>query len=122
MGALIRREEPRVPDIEREVERTRTTAQGYLEFLRSTALSAGVYVLPAGGTDRQRPHGEDEIYYVVRGHGRFRLGTDERPVGPGDVLFVPARAEHRFHSIEEELVLLVVFAPPEGSGDRGGTG
>ena len=33
----------------------------------------------------------------------------------GDLLYVPAREPHRFHSIEEELLLLVVFAPPEGS-------
>jgi len=31
------------------------------------------------------------------------------------VLFVPARVEHRFHSITEDLVVLVVFAPAEGS-------
>ena len=34
----------------------------YLEFLRVPSLSAGLYVLPAGGVDRQRPHAEDEIY------------------------------------------------------------
>jgi mannose-6-phosphate isomerase-like protein (cupin superfamily) len=102
-------------DIEREVARTKAAHDGYTEFRRSAALSVGVYVLAAGATDRQSPHGEDEIYYVVRGHGRFRQGPDDRAVGPGDVLFVPARAEHRFHTIAEELVLLVVFAPPEGS-------
>jgi len=34
-------------------------------------------------------------------------------VNPGDLLFVAAREEHRFHSIEDELVALVVFAPAE---------
>lgn len=100
--------------IEREVTKARA-AGGYSEFLRSDALSVGVYVLSAGGTDRQSPHGEDEIYYVVRGRGQFRHGAEDGPVGPGDVRFVPARESHRFHDIEEELVLLVVFAPPEGS-------
>ncbi|HTZ61327.1 MAG TPA: cupin domain-containing protein [Thermoplasmata archaeon] len=88
---------------------------GYAEFLRVATLSVGVYVLPAGGVDRQSPHTEDEIYYVVRGHGTLRHGNEESPANPGDVLFVPAREAHRFHSITEELVLLVVFAPPEGS-------
>lgn len=39
----------------------RREAQGraYLEFLRVPALSAGLYVLPAGGEDGQSPHGED---------------------------------------------------------------
>jgi mannose-6-phosphate isomerase-like protein (cupin superfamily) len=85
----------------------------YLEFLRAPAMSAGVYVLDAGATDRQSPHTEDEIYYVVRGRGRFRQGDQDAAVRTGDTLFVPAGEEHRFHAIEEELLLLVVFAPAE---------
>ena len=76
-------------------------------------MSVGVYVLPTGAVDGQSPHSEDEIYYVVRGRAHFHHGRDDAPVGPGDVLFVPAREPHRFHSVTEELVLLVVFAPAE---------
>jgi mannose-6-phosphate isomerase-like protein (cupin superfamily) len=86
-----------------------------VEFLRVPALSAGVYVLGAGATDRQSPHGEDEIYYVVRGHARFRHGAEDAAAEPGVILFVPAGEPHRFHSITEELVLLVAFGPAEGS-------
>jgi mannose-6-phosphate isomerase-like protein (cupin superfamily) len=99
-------------EIEREADHARR-AGGYSEFLRVPAMSAGTYVLGAGATDRQTPHTEDEIYYVVRGRGRFQNRDEDHAVGPGDVLFVPARRPHRFHSITEELVLLVVFAPAE---------
>src|SRR5262249_7087144 len=85
------------------------------EFLRVPALGAGVYVLPAGGTDPQRPHTEDEVYYVVSGRGSIRVGGEDRAVQPGTVVFVPAGVEHRFHSITEELQLLVLFAPAERS-------
>ncbi len=37
----------------------------YLEFVRQPDLSAGLYVLPVGGTDPQQPHSEDEIYVVL---------------------------------------------------------
>ena len=92
--------------------------RAYLEFLRVPAMSAGIYVLPAGGTDQQKPHGEDEIYYVLSGRARVKLrdkaGKDQDlAIVPGDVIFVPARQEHRFHSITEELSLLVFFAPAE---------
>lgn len=85
----------------------------YLEFLRVPAMSAGVYVLPAGGTDPQKPHQEDEMYYVVRGRGRMRVGAEDQAVGEGSVIFVAAKVEHRFYEIEEELVVLVFFAPAE---------
>jgi mannose-6-phosphate isomerase-like protein (cupin superfamily) len=85
----------------------------YLEFLRVPALSAGVYVLPAGGTDPQKPHREDEVYYVVRGSARMRVGREEQAVKAGSVIFVAAEAEHRFFDIHEELEVLVFFAPAE---------
>ena len=85
----------------------------YLEFLRVPSVSAGVYVLPAGGTDPQKPHNEDEMYYVVRGRAHMRVGSEDREVSAGSVIFVEARAEHRFHDILEELVVLVFFAPAE---------
>ena len=85
----------------------------YLEFLRIPALSAGVYVLPAGGTDPQEPHKEDEVYFVVRGSARMRVGSEEQPVQAGSVIFVAAQVEHRFFNIREELEVLVFFAPAE---------
>jgi len=85
----------------------------YHEFLRVPALSAGVYVLPAGGTDPQKPHTEDEVYYVVGGRATIRVGGEDRAVQPGSLVFVPAGVEHRFHTITEELQLLVLFAPAE---------
>jgi len=85
----------------------------YLEFLRVPALSAGVYILPKGGIDLQEPHHEDEIYYVVRGRARMQTGSDHAEVRPGSVIFVEAELEHRFYEIEEELQVLVFFAPAE---------
>lgn len=106
------------------LQRQKESGKAYLEFLRAKHMSAGIYVLPAGATDHQQAHGEDEIYYVVQGRGQFSrvtpAGTDEQPVEPGTVLFVGAGMEHRFHDISEELVLLVCFAPPEASTDSEG--
>lgn len=85
----------------------------YLEFLRVPAMSAGLYVLAAGASDPQKPHREDEMYYVVRGRARFRAGDEDREVSAGSVIFVAAEVEHRFYDIAEELAVLVFFAPAE---------
>jgi mannose-6-phosphate isomerase-like protein (cupin superfamily) len=85
----------------------------YLEFLRVSSMSAGVYVLAPGSTDPQRPHHEDELYYVVRGRARMRVGAEEDEVRAGSVVFVEAKEEHRFFDVSEELVVLVFFAPAE---------
>jgi mannose-6-phosphate isomerase-like protein (cupin superfamily) len=85
----------------------------YFEFLRVPAMSAGVYVLAKGGTDPQKPHLEDEMYFVVRGHARMQIGSDHVEVRAGSVIFVEAKLEHRFYAIVEELEVLVFFAPAE---------
>ena len=85
----------------------------YREFLRAPAMSAGLYVLPTGGTDHQKPHREDEIYYVIRGRARFKAGAEDREVSGGSVIFVAAEIGHRFYDITEELEVLVFFAPAE---------
>jgi mannose-6-phosphate isomerase-like protein (cupin superfamily) len=87
--------------------------KSYLEFLRIPSMSAGVYTLPAGATDQQKPHKEDELYYVVRGRARMRAGSEDHDVSQGSVIFVAAKVEHRFYDIVEELVVLVFFAPAE---------
>ena len=85
----------------------------YLEFLRVPAMSAGAYVLPKGGIDPQKPHREDEMYYVVRGRARMQIGAEDAEVSNGTVIFVEAETEHRFYDIQEELEVLVFFAPAE---------
>jgi quercetin dioxygenase-like cupin family protein len=97
-----------------EIEEQRNqSGRPYREFFRVPAMSAGLYVLPAGSTDRQRPHREDEIYYVIRGRGRHKAGTEDKEVSAGSVIFVAAQVGHRFYDITEELAVLVFFAPAE---------
>lgn len=85
----------------------------YLEFVRTPALSVGLYVLAAGLDDPQQPHTEDEVYHVIRGRATVRVGDEDQPVGAGSVVYVAAGVPHRFHTIEEELELLVFFAPAQ---------
>ena len=97
-----------------QIDRQRAeSSKLYREFLRIPAMSAGLYVLAAGATDPQRPHHEDEMYYVIRGKARFRAADEDREISAGSVLFVAAEVEHRFYDIAEELAVLVFFAPAE---------
>ena len=87
----------------------------YLEFLKVPDLSMGLYVLPAGGTDPQSPHTEDEVYYVVSGRAQILVADENRNVQAGSIVYVAKHVAHHFHSIEEELTVLVFFAPAEYS-------
>ena len=88
---------------------------GYVDFLASQKLSVGLSVWPAGSVDRQQPHEEDEVYYIIAGRGSIQVAGEDRPVKSGSLVFVEAHIEHHFHDIEEDLRVLVFWAPPHRS-------
>jgi mannose-6-phosphate isomerase-like protein (cupin superfamily) len=90
--------------------RLASSGELWLEFFRTTTLRTGLYVLPVDGVDPQRPHTEDEIYYILSGRAVLDIDGEGQPVETGSILFVRAGVPHHFHSIREELSVLVFFA------------
>ena len=82
------------------------------EMMRHGSLEVRFYA--PRGSDPQKPHTRDEVYFVVAGRGEFRNGPKLESFGPGDVLFVPALEDHRFESFTDDLVVWVMFYGPEG--------
>jgi mannose-6-phosphate isomerase-like protein (cupin superfamily) len=99
----VRFEIVRLGDVQAQRERTGELSR---EFLRVPVLSLSVYELPAGADDPQQPHAEDEVYYIVAGRAKFEVDGEQRPVEPGDVVFVAAEVPHKFAEIEDDLTLL----------------
>jgi mannose-6-phosphate isomerase-like protein (cupin superfamily) len=97
------------------LDRRAATGRPYLEFVRHPSLSVGLYVLPAGGVDGQRPHTEDEVYHVIAGRASITVGEEVRDMRPGSIVYVAAGVPHRFHDITAELRIVVFFAPAEDS-------
>ena len=101
-------------DLNDLVARLDTSGHDYAEFFRapSGTLSMMIAFWPAGGEDPQEPHAEDEVYYVGSGRGKIRVAGQDRDVQAGSVVYVAADVEHRFHSIEEDLQVVVFWSPP----------
>jgi mannose-6-phosphate isomerase-like protein (cupin superfamily) len=87
----------------------------WAEHVRMADLSVGTYSIPAGATDEQAPHTEDEIYVVTAGRAAFVDDGGRVEIKAGDTIFVAAGVEHRFVDVTEDLALVVVFAPAEYS-------
>jgi mannose-6-phosphate isomerase-like protein (cupin superfamily) len=96
------------------VSRLDTSSHDFAEFFRapSQTLSMTIAFWPAGEEDPQEPHAEDEVYYVASGRGRIRVAAEDSDVRAGSVVYVAAGVEHRFHSIEEDLAVVVFWSPP----------
>jgi mannose-6-phosphate isomerase-like protein (cupin superfamily) len=70
-------------------------------------------MFPAGAPIRSSRTTRTKSLAVVAASENAR--AEERTVGAGSVIYVEAGLEHRFFDVEEELVVLVVFAPEENS-------
>jgi len=119
MLAAVRAREGRPLDLGRLAEAHRHGARRYLDALRTGRLSAGLHRIGRGEEGDQRLHDEEGVFLVLEGRGCFRMGDEEFAVEPGFLFSVPARVEHRFQSVAEDILLLVFFAPAVGTAVQG---
>jgi quercetin dioxygenase-like cupin family protein len=73
-----------------------------------------LYCVAPGQAQKPHTHADaDKIYYVLEGHGRFRVGADEQTVEAGEAVVARAGVEH---GLENDgtfpLVALVIVTPP----------
>ncbi len=88
---------------------------------RSVALlhhgTLEVKLSAARATNEETSHARDEVYVVMEGESFLFCDGDRQRFGPGDLLFVPSGAEHRFEDFTDNLTVWVIFYGPEG-GER----
>jgi mannose-6-phosphate isomerase-like protein (cupin superfamily) len=77
----------------------------FIDFIRTRGIQAGIIRLHAGENDTQEPHTVDEVYYVIEGNGFIKLNGKDHEIRQGTSIFVPAKADHRFHGNKEDLVI-----------------
>jgi mannose-6-phosphate isomerase-like protein (cupin superfamily) len=80
------------------------------EPLGVTAFGVNALVIPPGGEGVHHFHEQqDELYFVHRGRARFRVGDEERELGPGGLVHVESTTPRVFANAgDEDLVLLVI--------------
>ena len=69
--------------------------------------------LPPGKTVLRHHHEViEEIYYILSGTGRMRLGEDERIVGSGDAIFIPRETPHELTNTGSEPMRIILACGP----------
>ena len=72
--------------------------------------------------DREVLHRHDEhdlLAVILRGQGEMHLGSEERTVGPGSILFIPRGQVHAYRNTgAEPTVVYAVFYPPYEGKDK----
>lgn len=101
----------RVP-LETALKKLKESGNEFIKLFTHGSLVVEIY--KPDKADKQTPHTRDEIYVIVNGSGEFFLEGKRTTFSPGDILFVPAGAEHRFENFTDNFVTWVLFYGPEG--------
>ena len=85
-------------------------------------LSAGIVILPPGiEQPKLSAHPDsEEIYFVIKGRGKFHLGEEIHDIEPGSVVFVTPGAKHRAANTGDEEMHLYFVNTPSTFGPVGG--
>jgi mannose-6-phosphate isomerase-like protein (cupin superfamily) len=79
--------------------------------IRNQSL-AEARLAPGAATTPHHHKVTEEIYYILTGTAAMTLGTETRPVGPGDAIAIPPGLRHTITNTgSEELVFLCTCAP-----------
>jgi quercetin dioxygenase-like cupin family protein len=68
------------------------------------SIGAGVHV-------ERHSHTNEQIVWMLKGKMEFRLGSEQRVCGPGDVVVIPEGTEHEGW-FPEDTEVIDFFAPP----------
>ena len=101
------------------IEQVKKGSVSINEFLRTHSLSCAIYHAPAGSDEMSKAHEEDELYLVLEGRGRLRVGDTEHEVSAGTLMYVHAACDHSYFDIEESITAIVFFGAPIKSRAKG---
>lgn len=73
-------------------------------------------LLKGGATERHYHKVSEELYYLLEGRGVMEIDGEEREVGPGDAILIPAGAWHEIRATEA-MRFLCCCAPPYAHDD-----
>lgn len=75
-------------------------------------LTLAVVELDPGAVAAEHSHENEQLGIVLQGRMTFRVGGEERELGPGGTWTIPANVLHSAIAGPEGAVVIDVFAPP----------
>ena len=82
-------------------------------------LTLAVVELEPGAIAEEHSHEHEQLGMVLRGSIRFRVGDEERKLGPGETWEIPSNTPHRAEAGPDGATVLDLFAPPRSEWAQG---
>ncbi len=68
-------------------------------------MAAALIHYPAGSVANPHTHPNEQFQVVMKGKARYRVGDEEKVLGPGEVVLIPANTKHDLEILEDLEVI-----------------
>jgi quercetin dioxygenase-like cupin family protein len=80
--------------------------------LPETQLTVTWVDVAPGSGQRPHSHAPEQVYVIVRGRGKMKVGSEERPVVEGDLIHIPSDTIHGIENSSDDVLTYVPAATP----------
>ncbi len=81
-------------------------------LLPAEHFTAGYVVIQPNGRIPLHTHSNEEMYLVLKGTGRMRIGLEEKEVRAVSAIYIEPNAEHLLQNTgKDEMVVIFVYSP-----------
>ena len=87
-------------------------SSAYGPTIRGKKIEMGIFSYPAGTEGKPHAHPNEQIQMVVKGKARYTVAGEEKTIGPGEAVLIPANTEHSMKVLEDLEVINCKDAVP----------
>lgn len=73
--------------------------------IRGEKIEVGLFSYPAGTQAKPHAHPNEQVQVVLKGRAKYRVGGEEKLLGPGQAVLIPANTEHEVQILEDLEVI-----------------
>jgi quercetin dioxygenase-like cupin family protein len=88
------------------------------QMLHTETMTVARITLRAGAFVPRHQHPNEQVANILSGRVRFAVGDEERIVGAGECVPLPADVPHEVEALEDSIII-DVFSPPREDWIRG---
>ncbi len=84
---------------------TPSYSQGRGPVVKGVKIEVALMNYPSGTFAKPHTHPNEQVQVVLKGKAKYRVGGEEKILGPGEAVLIPAETEHMVEILEDLEVI-----------------
>jgi quercetin dioxygenase-like cupin family protein len=84
---------------------TPSYSQAHGPAIKGEKIEVALIQYPAGTVAKPHTHPNEQVQVIMKGKAKYRVGKDEKVLGPGEAVLIPANTEHEVEILEDMEVI-----------------